>query len=134
MIIFEVAFFPSYLYVDQFLEVHGVVYSYFCFLVAAFGQSSNAPFGASSVFGQNSNASSNPFTAKPFGSTTTFGTPTGGSVYGGTSTGVFGLNSPSLGQQSTYGSPSPPAFGTSTVAFDTPLAPSFGTSSSSFGG
>ncbi|KAF7142774.1 hypothetical protein RHSIM_Rhsim05G0125200 [Rhododendron simsii] len=101
--------------------------------VFAFGQSSNAPFGASSVFGQNSNASCNPFTVKPFGSTTTFGTPTGGSVYGGTLTGVLGVNSSSLGQQSTYGSPSRPAFGTSTAAFDAPLAPSFGTSSSSFG-
>ncbi|XP_058215354.1 nuclear pore complex protein NUP98B-like isoform X4 [Rhododendron vialii] len=43
------------------------------------------------------------------------------------------VNSSSLGQQSTYGSPLPPAFGTSTAAFDAPFAPSFGTSSSSFG-
>lgn len=120
------------LFVDQSLEVELFTVTFVS--LAAFGQSSNTPFGASSVFGQNSNASSNPFTCKPFGSTTSFGSPTGGSVFGGTSMGVFGVNSSPLGQQSAYGSPSPPALGTSTAAFGAPSGPAFGTSSSSFGG
>ncbi|PSS00336.1 Nuclear pore complex protein like [Actinidia chinensis var. chinensis] len=79
-----------------------------------FGQSSNGAFGSTSVFEQNSNASNNPFTLKPFGSTTPLGSPMGGSVFGGTSTGVFGANSSPLGQQPTFGSP---ALGSSSPSY-----------------
>ncbi|XP_057469374.1 nuclear pore complex protein NUP98A-like isoform X2 [Actinidia eriantha] len=86
-----------------------------------FGQSSNGAFGSPSVFEQYSSASNNPFTPKPFGSTTPLGSPTGGSVFGGTSTGVFVANSSPLGQhqQPTFGSPalgsSSPSYGGSST-------------------
>ncbi|CAI9759304.1 unnamed protein product [Fraxinus pennsylvanica] len=92
-----------------------------------FGQSSSA-FGSQPVFGQVSNASSNPFAPKPFGSTSPFGSQTGGSIFGGTSTGVFGAQSSSpLGSTSVFGASSTPAFGSSPT-------PAFGGSTSAFGG
>ncbi|XP_068663320.1 nuclear pore complex protein NUP98A-like [Aristolochia californica] len=98
-----------------------------------FGQSSSSPFGTSSVFG-GSNASNNPFTPKPFGSTTPFGSQTGGSIFGGTSTGVFGAaqSSSPLGSTPGFGASSTPTFGSS--AFGASSTPAFGSSSSSFGG
>ncbi|XP_068659406.1 nuclear pore complex protein NUP98A-like isoform X2 [Aristolochia californica] len=98
-----------------------------------FGQSSSSPFGTSSVFGA-SNASNNPFTPKPFGSTTPFGSQTGGSIFGGTSTGVFGATQSSspLGSTPAFGASSTPTFGSS--AFGASSTPAFGNSSSSFGG
>uniref|UniRef100_A0A5B7B6E7 Nucleoporin autopeptidase n=1 Tax=Davidia involucrata TaxID=16924 RepID=A0A5B7B6E7_DAVIN len=100
-----------------------------------FGQSSNSPFGTQSVFGQPNNGSSNPFAPKPFGSTTPFGSQTGGSIFGGTSTGVFGATQPSspLTSMSTFGASPSPAFGGSMPAFGASSTPAFGTSSSSFG-
>lgn len=93
-------------------------------IFAAFGQSSSSPFGSQSVFGQTNNASSNPFAPKPFGSTTPFGSQTGSSFFGSTSTGVFGnTGSSPLGSTSVFGASSSPAFGAS--------APAFGASSSS---
>ncbi|KAK3010968.1 hypothetical protein RJ639_010848 [Escallonia herrerae] len=101
----------------------------------AFGQSSNSPFGSQSVFGQNSNASSNPFAPKPFGSTTPFGSQPGGSIFGGTSTGVFGQSQSSTPLASTpsFGASSPSTFGNSMPSFGAPSNPAFGASSSSFG-
>ncbi|KAJ4915392.1 Nuclear pore complex protein NUP98A [Raphanus sativus] len=67
-----------------------------------FGQSSGtSPFGSQSqsMFGQTSNSSSsNPFApATPFGGTSApFGAQTGGSIFGGTSTGVLVLLKPPL--------------------------------------
>ncbi|XP_010240839.1 PREDICTED: nuclear pore complex protein NUP98A-like isoform X2 [Nelumbo nucifera] len=92
-----------------------------------FGQSSSSPFGSQSIFGQTSNSSTNPFSPKPFGSTTPFGSQTGSSIFGGTSTGVFGATQSSspLTSTPTFGASSSPAFGSST--------PTFG-ASSSFGG
>ncbi|KAJ1404014.1 hypothetical protein SESBI_26934 [Sesbania bispinosa] len=98
-----------------------------------FGQSSSSPFGSQSVFGQ-TNSSSNPFAPKPFGNTTPFGSQTGTSIFGGTSTGVFGAaqsSSPSLPIQLSvlrlhlllvvqcllFGSSSTPAFGSSSSSF-----------------
>ncbi|KAK6923622.1 Nuclear pore complex protein Nup98-Nup96-like, autopeptidase S59 domain [Dillenia turbinata] len=97
------------------------------FLVA-FGQSSAIPFGSQSVFGQTTNANNNPFAPKPFGSTAAFGSQTGGSIFGGSSTGVFGATQSSspLSSTTTFGAASSPAFGASTT-------PAFGSSSSSFG-
>ncbi|KAL7237773.1 hypothetical protein ACSBR2_003969 [Camellia fascicularis] len=92
-----------------------------------FGQSSNSPFGSPSVSGQNGNASNNQFIPKPCGSTTSFGSPTGGSMFYGTSTSIFGANSSSSESTSTFGAPLYSAFGSSS-------APAFGSSSSSFGG
>ncbi|XVF12811.1 hypothetical protein REPUB_Repub08aG0152200 [Reevesia pubescens] len=95
-----------------------------------FGQSSSSPFASQSVFGQTNNASSNPFAPKPsFGSPTPFGSQTGGSIFGGTSTGVFGAAQSSSPFSSTtaFGASSSPAFGSSST-------PAFGSSSSSFGG
>lgn len=101
-----------------------------------FGQSSSSPFGSQSVFGQTSNASTNPFAPKPFGGTTTpFGAPqTGSSIFGGTSTGVFGAaaSSSPLSSTPTFGATSSPAFGSS--PFGASSTPAFGASSSSFGG
>ncbi|XWS38102.1 hypothetical protein CRYUN_Cryun19dG0101800 [Craigia yunnanensis] len=94
-----------------------------------FGQSSSSPFASQSVFGQMNNASSNPFAPKPsIGSTTPFGSQTGSSIFGGTSTGVFGAAQSSAPFSSTtaFGASSSPAFGSS--------MPAFGSSSSSFGG
>ncbi|KAL7001637.1 hypothetical protein U1Q18_002789 [Sarracenia purpurea var. burkii] len=101
-----------------------------------FEQSSRGQFGSPSVFGQNSNVSRNPFTSKPIGSTPAFGLPTGGSIFGGTSTDVFGANSSPLHQHqpSTFGSPFSPSFGTSTVVFGGSSTPVFSSSSSSAGG
>ncbi|XP_038679219.1 nuclear pore complex protein NUP98A-like isoform X2 [Tripterygium wilfordii] len=98
-----------------------------------FGQSSTSPFGTQSVFGQNSGASNNPFAPKPFGSTTPFGSQTGSSIFGGTSTGVFGPTQSSSPFSSTT------AFGASSSPFSTPAfgassTPAFGSSSASFGG
>ncbi|MCL7036933.1 hypothetical protein MKW94_014923 [Papaver nudicaule] len=88
-----------------------------------FGQSSTSPFGSQqqSVFGQNNNTATNPFAPKPFGSTNPFGSQTGGSIFGGNSTGVFG------GTQASSPLPSTPTFG------NTASAPSFGGSAPSFG-
>ncbi|XP_062074758.1 nuclear pore complex protein NUP98A isoform X2 [Humulus lupulus] len=101
-----------------------------------FGQSSSSPFGSPSVFGQNNNAGNNPFAPKPFGSTTPFGAQTGSSIFGGTSTGVFGAATQSSPFSSTtaFGASSSPAFGSSTPAFGASSTPAFGASSSSFGG
>ncbi|AEE33600.1 Nucleoporin autopeptidase [Arabidopsis thaliana] len=106
-----------------------------------FGSSNNNPFGQSSIsspfgtqthslFGQtNNNASNNPFATKPFGTSTPFGAQTGSSMFGGTSTGVFGAPQTS----SPFGA-SPQAFGSSTQAFGASSTPSFGSSNSPFGG
>nr|XP_043628529.1 nuclear pore complex protein NUP98A [Erigeron canadensis]XP_043628537.1 nuclear pore complex protein NUP98A [Erigeron canadensis]XP_043628546.1 nuclear pore complex protein NUP98A [Erigeron canadensis] len=91
-----------------------------------FGQSSNSPFGSPSVFGQNNNANNNPFAQKPFGSPSPFGAQTGGSIFGGTSTGVFG-SSPAFGASST------PTFGSSMPAFGASSSPAFSSSSPAFG-
>ncbi|KAI3691934.1 hypothetical protein L6452_31737 [Arctium lappa] len=100
-----------------------------------FGQSSNSPFGSPSVFGQTSNANNNPFAPKPFGSTSPFGSQTGGSIFGGTSTGVFGTQASSpIGSSPVFGASSAPAFGSSMPAFGASSSPAFGASSSSFGG
>ncbi|XWS48698.1 hypothetical protein CRYUN_Cryun13aG0098700 [Craigia yunnanensis] len=102
-----------------------------------FGQSSSSPFASQSVFGQTNNASSNPFAPKPsFGSPTPFGSQTGGSIFGGTSTGVFGAAQSSSPFSSTtaFGASSSPAFGSSMPAFGSSSTPTFGSSSSSFGG
>ncbi|GLT64670.1 hypothetical protein SLA2020_371480 [Shorea laevis] len=97
-----------------------------------FGQSSSSPFGSQSVFGQTS-ATNNPFAPKPFGSTTPFGSQTGGSIFGGTSTGVFGSQTSLPFSTTAFGaSSSSPAFGSSTPAFGASSTPAFG-SSSSFG-
>ncbi|XP_059662088.1 nuclear pore complex protein NUP98A isoform X2 [Cornus florida] len=99
-----------------------------------FGQSSSSPFGSQSVFGQSNNAGSNPFAPKPFGSTTPFGSQTGGSIFGGTSTGVFGTpQSSPLTATPTFGASSSPAFGSSMPAFGASSTPAFGASSPSFG-
>ncbi|KAL3651060.1 hypothetical protein CASFOL_007463 [Castilleja foliolosa] len=100
-----------------------------------FGQSSSSPFGSQPGFGQTNNASSNPFTPQPFGSTNPFGSQTGGSIFGGTSTGVFGAQSSSpLGSTSVFGASSSPAFGSSTPTFGASSGSAFGNSSSAFGG
>ncbi|KAI4368002.1 hypothetical protein MLD38_016619 [Melastoma candidum] len=101
-----------------------------------FGQSSSSnPFGSQSAFGQPSN-SNNPFAPKPFGSTTPFGAQTGGSIFGGTSTGVFGTTQPSSLFSSTpsFGASSSPAFGSSVPTFGATTTPSFGGATSAFGG
>ncbi|GER56134.1 nucleoporin family protein [Striga asiatica] len=103
--------------------------------IATFGQSSSSPFGSQPIFGQTNNASSNPFAPKPFGSTSPFGSQTGGSIFGGTSTGVFGAQSSSpLGSTSVFGASSSPAFGSSTPTFGAASGSAFGNSSSAFGG
>ncbi|XP_075673639.1 nuclear pore complex protein NUP98A [Castanea sativa] len=102
-----------------------------------FGQSSSSPFGSPSVFGQTSNASNNPFAPKPFGTSTPFGSQTGGSLFGGTSTGVFGATTqPSSPFSSTtaFGASSSPAFGSTMSGFGASSTPAFGSSSSAFGG
>ncbi|KAI3946919.1 hypothetical protein MKW98_003482 [Papaver atlanticum] len=102
-----------------------------------FGQSSTSPFGSQqqSVFGQNNNTASNPFAPKPFGSTNPFGSQTGGSIFGGNSTGVFGgtqASSP-LPSTPTFGNTaSAPSFGGSVPSFGSPT-PAFGSGSSLFG-
>ncbi|GMI76538.1 DRACULA2 [Hibiscus trionum] len=93
-----------------------------------FGQATSSPFASQSAFGQ-TNPSSNPFAAKTsFGSPAPFGSQTGGSLFGGTSTGVFGAAQPSspFSSTTTFGASSSPGFGSST--------PAFGSTSSSFGG
>lgn len=106
--------------------------------LTAFGQSSTSPFGSQPGFGQN-NSSNNPFAPKPFGSTTPFGSQTGSSIFGGTSTGVFGAaqtSSPFSSNNTAFGASSSPAFGSSVPAFGSSSTPAFGSSSSSasFGG
>ncbi|CAJ1957724.1 unnamed protein product, partial [Sphenostylis stenocarpa] len=103
--------------------------------MGAFGQSSSSPFGSQSVFGQ-TNSSTNPFAPKPFGSTTPFGSQTGSSMFGGTSTGVFGAaqQSSPFASNTAFGASSSPAFGSSVPAFGSSSTPAFGSSSSSFGG
>ncbi|KAJ7945107.1 Nuclear pore complex protein NUP98A [Quillaja saponaria] len=100
-----------------------------------FGQSSTSPFGSQSVFGQTNNASSNPFAPKPFGSTSPFGSQTGASIFGGTSTGVFGAaqSSSPFSSTTTFGASSSPAFGSSVPAFGSSSTPAFGSTASSFG-
>ncbi|TYG92294.1 hypothetical protein ES288_A11G018800v1 [Gossypium darwinii] len=60
----------------------------------------------------------------------------GGSIFGGTSTGVFGSAQSSSPFSSTtaFGASSSPAFGSSMPAFGSSSTPAFGSSSSSFGG
>ncbi|KAL4353472.1 hypothetical protein GQ457_06G038330 [Hibiscus cannabinus] len=85
-----------------------------------FGQSSSSPFASQSVFGQTSNTTSNPFAPNPsFGSVTPFGSQTDGSIFGGTSTGVFGAAQSSSPFSSTavFGASSSPAFGSSSSSF-----------------
>ncbi|KAI4357238.1 hypothetical protein L6164_001198 [Bauhinia variegata] len=93
-----------------------------------FGQSSTSPFGSPSVFGQTNNSSSNPFAPKPFGSTTPFGSQTSSSIFGGTSTGVFGAaqSSSPFSSTTTFGASSSPAFGSSMPAFGSSSTPAFG--------
>ncbi|GMH30222.1 hypothetical protein Nepgr_032065 [Nepenthes gracilis] len=100
-----------------------------------FGQSSGSPFGSPSVFGQSNSASSNPFAPKPFGSTTPFGSQIGSSMFGSTSTGVFGAaqSSSPLSSTPVFGASSSPGFGNTTPAFGASSVPAFGSSSSSFG-
>ncbi|KAG6688088.1 hypothetical protein I3843_11G106400 [Carya illinoinensis] len=100
-----------------------------------FGQSSSSPFGSPSVFGQNNNANNNPFAPKPFGSPTPFGSQTGGSIFGGTSTGVFGTAQSSSPFSSTtaFGASSSPAFGNTVPAFGASSTPAFGSTVPAFG-
>lgn len=104
--------------------------------LTAFGQSSSSPFGSQSVFGQTSTSSNNPFAPKPFGSTTPFGSQTGSSIFGGTSTGVFGApqSSSPFSSTTTFGASSSPAFGSSAPAFGSSTTSAFGNTSSSFAG
>ena len=97
---------------------------FFGFL-SAFGQSATGAFGSQSPFGQ-SNVTNNPFAPKPFGAPNPFGSQTGSSIFGDTSTGVFGQSSSPLSSTPVFGASSSPGFGGST--------PAFGSSSSSFGG
>nr|XP_010914821.1 nuclear pore complex protein NUP98A isoform X1 [Elaeis guineensis] len=99
-----------------------------------FGQSSSSPFGSQSVFGQTSSSSTNPFAPKPFGSPNPFGLQTGSSIFGGTSTGVFGQSSSPLSSTPTFGASSTSAFGSSVPAFGASTTSTFGSSSPSFGG
>ncbi|KAL1568834.1 nuclear pore complex protein NUP98A-like [Salvia divinorum] len=101
-----------------------------------FGQSSSSPFGSQPVFGQTSSATNNPFAPKPFGGNTSpFGAQTGGSIFGGMSTGVFGAQSSSpFGSTSVFGASSSPAFGSSTPTFGASTGSAFGNTSSAFGG
>ena len=85
------------------------------------------------MFGQTSNTSSNnPFAPAPatlFGTSSPFGAQTGSSIFGGTSTGVFGAPQASspFGSTTTFGASSSPAFGSSTPAFGaSPAASPFG--------
>ncbi|KAE8699843.1 Nuclear pore complex protein NUP98B [Hibiscus syriacus] len=101
-----------------------------------FGQSSSSPFASQSVFGQTNNTNSNPFAPNPsFGSVTPFGSQTAGSIFGGTSTGVFGAAQSSSPFSSTtaFGASSSSVFGSSMPAFGSSSTPAFGSSSSSFG-
>ncbi|VVA90718.1 unnamed protein product [Arabis nemorensis] len=96
-----------------------------------FGQSSgSSPFGSQSLFGQTSNANSNPFApATPFGTPAPFAAQTGSSIFGGTSTGVFGAPQASspFASTTTFGASSSPAFGNSTPAFGaSPASSPFG--------
>ncbi|KAJ8422981.1 hypothetical protein Cgig2_024517 [Carnegiea gigantea] len=81
-------------------------------------------FALTSPFGQ-SNVTNNPFAPKPFGTPNPFGSQTGSSIFGNTSTGVFGQSSSPLSSTPVFGASSSPGFGGST--------PAFGSSSSSFG-
>uniref|UniRef100_A0A1J3FUW3 Nucleoporin autopeptidase n=1 Tax=Noccaea caerulescens TaxID=107243 RepID=A0A1J3FUW3_NOCCA len=100
-----------------------------------FGQSSgSSPFGSQSLFGQTSNSSSNnPFApATPFGTSAPFAAQTGSSIFGSTSTGVFGAPQASspFASNTTFGASSSPAFGNSTPAFGaSPASSPFGGSS-----
>ncbi|CAN0840765.1 Nuclear pore complex protein NUP98A [Linum grandiflorum] len=93
-----------------------------------FGQTPSNPFG-SSGFGQTAAPANNPFAPKPFGSPTPFGSQTGSSFFGGTSTGMFGAPQASspFPSTTTFGAASSPAFGGSST-------PAFGSSPSTFGG
>ncbi|XP_054809218.1 nuclear pore complex protein NUP98A isoform X2 [Prosopis cineraria] len=95
-----------------------------------FGQSSSSPFGSQSVFGQTNASNSNPFAPKPFGSTTPFGSQASSSLFGGTSTGVFGASQSSspFSSTTTFGASSSPAFGSSMPAFGSSSTPAFGSS------
>ncbi|KAI9081234.1 hypothetical protein K1719_036806 [Acacia pycnantha] len=101
-----------------------------------FGQSSASPFGSQSVFGQTNASSSNPFAPKPFGSTTPFGLQTSSSLFGGTSTGVFGApqSSSPFCSTNTFGAASSPAFGSSVPAFGSSSTSAFGNTSPSLAG
>ncbi|GAB2230349.1 hypothetical protein Drorol1_Dr00014612 [Drosera rotundifolia] len=100
-----------------------------------FGQSLVSPFGSQSVFGQTNNTSNNPFAPKPFGTSSPFGGQTGGSIFGSTSTGVFGTaqSSSTLLPTPTFGASTSTGFGSATPSFGVSSTPAFGsTSSSSF--
>lgn len=101
-----------------------------------FGQSSNSPFGSPSGFGQSNAASNNPFAPQPFGSASPFGSQSGGSMFGGTSTGVFGATQSSspLTSMPAFGASTSPSFGSSVPAFGASSSPTFGSTSSTFGG
>uniref|UniRef100_A0A251VA50 Nucleoporin autopeptidase n=1 Tax=Helianthus annuus TaxID=4232 RepID=A0A251VA50_HELAN len=101
-----------------FLKIHAT----------SFGQSSNNPFGSSSVFGQNNNPNNDLFVAKPSVSSSPFGSQTGSSIFGGTSTSVFGTQASSP----VFDASSTPAFTSSMPAFGASSSPFFGVSSSSF--
>ncbi|GMI95450.1 DRACULA2 [Hibiscus trionum] len=91
-----------------------------------FGQPTSSPFASLAVFGQ-TNPSSNPLVPNTsFGSPTPFCSQMVGSMFGATSTGVFGAVQPSpFPSITTFGASSSPALGSSIPAFAT---------SSSFGG
>ncbi|CAN1299460.1 Nuclear pore complex protein NUP98A [Linum perenne] len=103
--------------------------------IPSFGQSSSSPFG-SSGFGQTAAPANNPFAPKPFGSPSPFGSQTGNSIFGGTSTGMFGAPQASspFPSTTTFGASSSPAFGSSMPAFGASSTPAFSSSPSSFGG
>jgi len=83
------------------------------------------------LFGQTSNTSSNnPFApATPFGTSAPFAAQSGSSIFGSTSTGVFGApqTSSPFASTPTFGASSSPAFGNSTPAFGaSPASSPFG--------
>ncbi|KAL9236506.1 hypothetical protein vseg_011167 [Gypsophila vaccaria] len=92
-----------------------------------FGQSSSTPFGSQSPFGQ-SNVTNNPFAPKPFGATNPFGAQTGSSIFGSTSTGVFGQSSSPLSSTPAFGAATSSGFGNSTPAFGSTQTSPFGSS------
>ncbi|KAJ4968578.1 hypothetical protein NE237_015279 [Protea cynaroides] len=109
-------------------------------MIAAEHEGASTPELESTVGGgmnveETNNAGSNMFTPKPFGSTSPFGSQTGSSIFGRTSTGVFGATHSSSPLTSTpgFGASSSPVFGSSMPAFGASSTPAFGNSSSSFG-
>ncbi|XP_056173613.1 nuclear pore complex protein NUP98A-like [Syzygium oleosum] len=90
------------------------------------GEPTSSTFGPQSTFGQANNANINPFV----GGRTHFVSPTGGSVFGGTSTGVFGggfTQTPSLlSSGAAFGDSSSPAIGGSSPLGQNPAFELFG--------